>query len=206
MLAGRSGMRRGSRRVQRSVRLVVATILLSLATVLVATAVATASLVGVAAAASLLAGIVSCRIVSTEVTQTRRDAARQRAELAREFGAAMSRARHQHSVFTATMASRLAERDTTIVELYANLRLAERRAADAEIRVKREARRANEAQQRLSQLLDEVLLRQSDDAAADAEPTGPGIPEAADLPTVVELLVWEQRVSDATAQDLRRHA
>ena len=192
--------RSARRRVQRSVRVLVASGLLALAAIVVVAAVLTQVWVSVAAVVALLAGATSSRIVYTEVVQTRRENAVERAAMARDFGAAMTRAHEEHVTFTSTMNSRVAEKDRTIRALNGTIRLAERRADEAEDRVKREAKRANEAQERLSVLLDEVLIQQSEALA------GVGVPEAADLPTIVDLLAWEDRASEAMLEDLRREA
>ena len=106
----------------------------------------------------------------------------------------------EHTTFTVTMTSRLAEKDQTIRELDGTVRLAERRADIAEERVQREAKRANEAQARLSDLLDDVL-------AAREEMDESGEAALQDLPTIVDLLAWEDRVSEATTvEELRKQA
>ncbi len=189
-----------SRRVQRSVRVSLAVGLLVIAAAVVAAAVITTTWLGAAAIFAVLSGAVSSRVVYTEVTQTRTEAAVERARLAREFGAAMTLSHHEHAAFTTMMTARVAARDQTIVELNGTIRLAEKRADEAEVRVKREAKRANDAQEHLATLLDEVLTAQAEALA------GVGIPEAADLPTVVDLLAWEDRTSEALLDELRHHA
>ncbi len=170
-----------------------------LAAVAVIAAVATSTWVDAAAIFSLLAGATSSRIIYTEVTQSRREAAHDRAEMAKDFGAAMTKTQTEHAAFTSAITSRLLARDRAIMELDGTLRLAERRADEAEVRVKREAQRANEAHERLSVLLDEVLAQQT---ALE----GDDIPEAADLPTIVDLLAWEERADEAMLEDLRHQA
>jgi hypothetical protein len=204
------------RRIQRSVRVSVAAGLLVLAAVVVVAAVVTSTWVSAAAVACLLAGATSSRIIYTEVTQTRRDSAVARAEQARDFGHAMTKTHAEHLTYTATMMTRLADRDQEIVSLNGTIRLAEKRADVAEARVKRESKRANDAQERLSALLEEVRAAQeaADQAAAEESAevwAGLGIPEAAELPTVVDLLAWEERadealLGDADELDTRRHA
>ncbi len=174
--------------------------LLALAAAAVVAAVLTSTWVSAAAIFSVLAGATSSRIIHTEVIQTRRAAAIERVQLSRDFGLAMAKSHEEHTSFTSTMTSRLAARDQTIVELNGTIRLAERRADEAELRVKHEAKRANDAQERLAALLDEVLTAQAEALA------GVGIPEAADLPTVVDLLAWENSAGDALLEDVRRQA
>ena len=211
-----SAPRGQQRRLQRSVRVSVAAGLLALAAAVVVAAVVTGTWVSAAAVASLFAGATSSRIIYTEVTQTRRDGALARAEQARDFGHAMTKSHVEHQAFTATITSRLAERDKTIGSLNGTIRLAEKRADVAEARVKRESKRANDAQERLSSLLEQVRAAQeAAEKAAAAESkevwAGLGIPEAAELPTIVDLLAWEERAAeallgDADELDTRRHA
>jgi hypothetical protein len=191
----------GRRRVQRSVRLTVASCLLAGAVALVVPTVLTGRGVSTAAVVSLLAGVVASRIVYAEVVQTRAQASRDRAEQARAFEATITRNLSEHAEFTTLMASRLRERDGTIRELHGTIRLAERRAEDAESRVRRESRRANEAQHRLSVLLDEVAAHQA--AIAETASTE----ELAELPTIVDLLAWEERVTARpSTQEQRQEA
>lgn len=194
----------GRRRVQRSVRLTVATGLLAAACLVVVPSVITGTGTAVAAVLGLVAGILACRIVYSEVVQTRAQAARDRAEQARAFEATITRNLEEHADFTALVSRRVEERDRTITELHGTIRLAERRADDAELRVLRESRRANDAQRRLSVLLDEVAAHQ---AALEAEAAA--TEQLSDLPTIVDLLAWEEKVTATTAtqpEDLRQEA
>ncbi len=177
-----------SRRAQRSVRGVVAAGLMFVGSLLVASALLTGTALGAAAVTALLTGVVACRIIYTEVTQTRRDAARQYAEQAQSFGAEMTQLHHEHRTFTASIGARLAEREYRIVELEATVRLSEHRAAEARSRLDAESRRADESREQLSALLDEVLS-QPPLAMVDREPNP--------VPPVVDLLAWEGRVTAA---------
>lgn len=194
----------GRRRVQRSVRLTVASGLLAAAFLVVVSSVVTGTGAAVAAVVGLVAGVLACRIVYSEVVQTRARAARDRAEQARAFEATITRNLAEHADFTALVSRRVEERDRTITELHGTIRLAERRADDAETRVLRESRRANDAQRRLSVLLDEVAAHQ---AALEAEAAATD--QLSDLPTIVDLLAWEEKVTTTTApqpEDLRQEA
>ncbi len=141
-----------------------------------------------AALGALVAGAASSRIIYGEVTQTRRDAAQQSAERAMSFGAAMTTLRHEHLGFTASMGSRLVERERAIGRLEGTLGLSEQRAAEAESRARREACRADIAQEQLSALLDEVLSQ---------PPLAVEGGESDEVPTIVDLLAWEGRVTQA---------
>lgn len=218
----------GSRRVQRSVRVTVAVGLVALGALGVAVSVLTATAVPAAAVVAAVTGVAAARIMHTEVVQTRRYYAREKAVQAQSFGAAIAHTQAGHIEFTRHMSARLADKDLVISQLTGTVRLAEARADEAEARVRREARRATDAQARLSELLDEVLAYQA--ATAHAEDTGgrhaehaddatpqpahagpiPGdeLVAAAELPTIVDLLAWEERVVGAGAADadLRKHA
>lgn len=218
----------GSRRTQRSVRVVSAVLLVLAAAGGVAATVALGTGVEVAAVAAALLSLVAVRILYAEITHTRRTASADRSAQARSFGAAMAVKQAEHTEYTKVMSYRLASRDRTITELEGTVRLAERRADVAEDKVKHEAQRANEAQTRLSDLLDEVLAVQaaaavaegaagvdaeavSDDVAVPATGLLPADLDAvaaqlADLPTIVDLMAWEDRANVATVDELRKQA
>lgn len=187
----------GSRRTQRSVRITVATTFLLGAVLVVGVAVASSDLVAPAAVLAVVGGAAATRIMYAEVVRTRLDAARQRAEHARSFQATMDRHHEDHRAHTVLMARRLGDRDRAIGELGGTLRLLERRVDDAESRVRREARRANEAQVRLAAVLDEVLG--TGDADLEADLADGVLAERRDLPTVVDLLGWDARANAAQA-------
>lgn len=175
-------------------RALVAAVLVGIASLLVIAAVFTGVALSAAALTALVAGAVSCRIIYGEVTQTRRDAARQRAEQAQSFGAAMTKAHHEHRTFTASMGARLAAREHKIAKLEETLRLSEHRTAEAQSRAQQEASRADEAQQQLSALLDEVL---SHPRLALVEVN------TEEVPALVDLLAWEGRVTQTAEEGLR---
>ncbi len=178
-------------------RVTVAAGLLATSALTVVASVVAGVWVGAAALFAVLGGTAAARIVYNEVVQTRRDAARDRVEQARSFGTEMTRARRDQRVFSAAMTARLASRDRTISELHGTIRLAERRADEAETSSAREARRADDVQTRLTALLDEVLA-QPPVLAMEAEAT--------ELPAIVDLLAWEERVTLAAAETQQRTA
>jgi hypothetical protein len=177
----------------------VATLLVIAAAGGVAAAVAVGSAVSMAAVVAAVVGLVAVRMMYTEVVQTRRRSAADHSAQAKSFGAALATKQAEHTSFTMMITSRLAAKDQTIRELNGTLRLSERRADLAENRVKREAKRANDAQARLSELLDEVLA-----AREEADESGDG--SLQDLPTIVDLLAWEERSTEATVDVLRKEA
>lgn len=190
----------GSRRVQRSIRVIVAALLVLAAAVGVVAAVAVGTAVSGAALVAAAVGLIAVRIMHAEVVQTRRRSSADHAAQAKSFGAALATKQADHTAFTVAMTSRLADKDQTIRELDGTVRLAERRADLAEERVKREAKRANEAQARLSDLVDDVL-------AARDEVDESGDLALQDLPTIVDLLAWEERGNESTpVGELRKEA
>lgn len=192
----------GRRRVQRSARVVVAVALLTVAGMAVLSSLLADGGVGVAAIGAVIAGGIASRIVYIEVTNTRSLAARERAEQARAFGAALIKVHREHRLFSDAMSARLVDRDrlvqlrdTTVTQLRGTLRLSERRIGELDECARRESRRANDAQERLAALLDEVLT-QPPLHAVDAE--------SSELPTVVDLLTWEERVTQAAEVSQQR--
>src|SRR5688500_1952899 len=105
-----------ARRRQRSTRLTVAVALLVLAAVLVTIAFLdnVAWFQTLAAFAAVVLGAAATRITHSELMQTRRDAARDRAQQAQEYRALTDRRTAENEAFAATMAERIAEREAAI--------------------------------------------------------------------------------------------
>jgi hypothetical protein len=200
-------LRHRSRRRQRSVRVSVAVLLLGLATalVLVALSVRTVPLLSAASVVALLSGGAAARIIYSELRETWRTHARDRARQAQAFRGLFVERAAQHAAFSSAMAERLGDSEREVRELEATLRLSEGRAVDAEDRVRREARRGEEARARVAELEVALAIRTAEEAdelaswEMDRE-------DHRDVDTVVDLLAWEERGSrtDTTAQ--RRHA
>jgi hypothetical protein len=99
------------------------------------------------------------------------------------------------------MTERLASRDRSISELEGTIVLAEARAIEAETRVKREARRANEAQELVAQLQEQLEIRKAEQADELATWDGwDGAVFDQDAETVVDLLAWEDKVQAAARE------
>jgi hypothetical protein len=194
MASPASSPARPARRRQRSVRVTVASALIALATVAVALALPTQSPTWLSAASvlALVCGALASRIVYSELVQSRRDAAADRAAQAQAYKTMFTERAAEHAEFTTMMTDRVAGMDREINTLEATIVLAEKRAIEAETRVQRESRRANEAQEKLSELQQALEIRL---AAADADSIAAW---DGDLDTVVDLLAWEDKVS-ATA-------
>jgi hypothetical protein len=178
------------------VRVTVAVALLSLSTLGVVLALPTQS-PGWLSASSILAlvcGIASARIIYSELVQSRREAARDRAAQAQAYRTLFSERAEEHEEFTSTMTERLVRRDRDIRELEGTIVLAEKRAMEAETRVQREARRANEALELVAELQEALEVRKAEDADELAS-WNADVPFDQELDTVVDLLAWEDRVN-----------
>jgi hypothetical protein len=190
----------GRRRIQRSTTVLVAVALVLLGTALVITSAIAGRAEVLAAMAAAVGGLAAVRLMYLEVAETRLAHAEERARQSRAFGRTIAAAHAEHSIFVASMERRMGFKDRALSELSGTLRLAEARADEAETRARRETRRANEAQARLADLLDEVLTEQTHELAAIDDAHDP------DLPTIVDLLAWEERVNESLVQDLRKEA
>jgi hypothetical protein len=188
------------------VRVTVAVALLGAATALVVVAVPTQSPVwlSVAAVVALLAGWAAARIVYTELVQSRRDAAADRAAQALAYRSMFAARASEHADFTTVMTDRLVRRDRDVAELEAAVVATEKRAIEAETRVQREARRANDAEQKVHELTDrveelEIQKAERDDELATWHPhpesTESGL--ALELDAVADLIAWEKKVAAA---------
>jgi hypothetical protein len=202
-----------ARRRQRSVRVTVAVTLLSFATLVVVLALPTQSFAWMAGASvfALVCAWASARIIYNELAQSRREAAADRAAQANAYRTMFSARAEEHADFASVMTDKLVRTDKEVRELSGTLVLAEKRAAEAEHRIKREARRASDAEAKVIALEEELEIRKAEEedqlAVWDAAQFQiPGMGE--DLDTVVDLLAWEERVNAETAptkQD-KKHA
>jgi hypothetical protein len=196
----------GRRRVQRSVRLTVAASLVCIAAGVVVAAVVLSAAVAAAAVLAAVAGLAAVRIMATEVVQSRRVTSRSRADQALAFGHAMAGLRAQHSEAIDEMAVCLVQRDRSIRDLNGKLRAAQARVESAQELADTESQRADDAQARLSEVLDAVLAQH----VTKAEPVEPGdawdVDDSHGLPTVVDMLAWEERSSASRTELPRRHA
>jgi hypothetical protein len=185
-----------NRRRQRSVRITVAVLLLVVAGLIVLAGLLIAELVvlAIAAVAALSAGVVAVRLVLGELIRSRRDAAEERASQARAYQRLDSVRVDEHAEFSAMMTSRMDEAKDTVGELRGTLRLAERRAELAEQRARHESRRRGELQNRIDELRSEGTPSTDGEGDATSTETAGATPYwDPDVPTVVDLLSWEDR-------------
>ena len=134
-----------ARRRQRSTRLTVATSLLTIAAVLVAAAFLgdVAWFQAAAALSSVVLGATATRITYSELLQSRRDAARDRAAQAQAY----RQLTDEHTRFVTAIQSRVDRQEHALSELEVALSAAQRRAAEATLKFNAEARRAELAEQ-----------------------------------------------------------
>jgi hypothetical protein len=198
----------GRRRVQRSVRVTVSALLLAVAAIVVAVAVTFSTAVAMSAVFAAFAGAAAARILYSEVLQTRRNASRSRADQALAFTTVLARLRAEHAGEVAGWHLSVLQRDRSISALVARLRAADERAGAASSRAEHELRRADDAQRRLTEVLDAVLARPGGTSSpAGYEDEGDSlVAETRELPTVVDMLAWEERTSGFRADRARRHA
>lgn len=192
---------RVARRRQRSTRLVVAVALLVIATVAVAGAIATMAPLFLVAAASvaLVLGAAATRITHSELMQTRRDAAQDRARQAQEYVALDARRTAEQAELTETLTGRIATRQQLIHELEAELGNTQRLLARERVKHNTEARRADVAELRVieeGRRAEEADTRAAEAIVAVAELEQ----EIADLKA--ELAAWET----AAAAPVLKHA
>lgn len=188
-----------NRRRQRSVRITVAVLLLVVAGLGVLAALLIAELVvlAVAAVVALVAGIGAVRLVLGELIRSRRTAAEDRADQARAYQKLDAARVDESTTFSNLMTSRLDEASDTVGELNGTLRLAERRAELAEQRARHESRRRGELQNRIDELTSESSPAADGDGETSSDESGGTAPYwDPDVPTVVDLLAWEDRGLD----------
>ncbi|MGH8968257.1 MAG: hypothetical protein ACRDXB_23430 [Actinomycetes bacterium] len=199
-----------NRRRQRSVRVTVAAALLAVATIVVLVALPTQSptWLSVSSVFALMCGITASRIIYTETLQSRRENAEDRAATAQAYREMFSTRASEHAEFTTAMTDRLANQERSIHELEGTIVLAEQRAMEAEHRVQREARRANEAQDKVAELQEALEIKKAEEA--DELALWDGWDGSLEADTVVDLMAWEDKlksgVDDASAADQKKHA
>ena len=184
-------------------RVTVAVALLTLATLAVVLALPTQSPGWLSASSvfALLSGFVAARIIYSELVQSRREAATDRAVQAQAYRTMFSERADEHAEFTTAMTERLAARERSIRELEGTIVEAEQRAMEAEARVKRESRRANEAQERVLELQETLEIRKAEEA--DELASWDGWRESMELErdpdAMVDLLAWDEKVAAGAA-------
>lgn len=192
------------RRRQRSKSLLTAVALLAAAAVLTVVALVAAQtwLLAVAAVVAVVLGGVAVRILATELLNARREAARDRAGLARSYVRITEQHNDENLEFIATMknlmAQREAERDQVIAELQEQLGQAHLQVAEAVRARQAESRRANMAEAELR-----VLQRSLDGAESQA---AEAVVRVAELEGEIDALRAELAAWRAERPSNRKHA
>lgn len=106
-----------------------------------------ASFQALAAISSVVLGVAATRITHTELLQTRRDAARDRAAQAGAYRDLTDQRTAEHKVFATAMRARVDQQEHALTELEGALSAAQKRAAEATLKFNAEARRAEVAEQ-----------------------------------------------------------
>lgn len=186
MAASRTPMRRR----QRSVRVTVAVVLLSVATAAVLATLPTRSAMWLSLSSVLALALAwaSLRIMWTEVLQSRRENATDRAATASAYRNLFSLRAAEHAEFTSAMTERLAEAQLSQRELQGLVVAAETRAQGSEVkltktegRLREETRRLVETQERVHHLEGELAVRRAEESDALATWEGDGGDSVHDL-------------------------
>lgn len=180
MAASRTPMRRR----QRSVRVTVSVGLLSLATAIVLVSLATRSALwlSLASVSALVLAWASLRIMWTEVLQSRRESATDRAAAASAYRSLFSVRAAEHAEFTTAMTERLAEAHISQHELEGLVVQHQRRALRAESELAG-------AEARVHTLEETLVALQAGDRAGGA---------------VSDLVAWEEQSGPKSAQKSAR--
>lgn len=191
-----------SRRRQRSARVTVAVFLLTSATVAVLAALPTQSpaLLSVSSVLALVLGWAALRIVWTEVLQSRREHATDRAATASAYRSLFSERAVEHAQFTSVMTERLAESNTSVHELQVALVNAQRQAAELAARADTAESAFASALVRIAELERsiEVLRDQHEAELALLDETDPG--------SVDDLMAFDEKIARAAGKHTKDDA
>lgn len=184
------------RRRQRSVRVTVSVALLSVASALVLLALPTQSVLWLSLSSVLAMAIswAALRMMWTEVLQSRRENATDRAAAASAYRSLFSLRANEHAEFTTAMTERLAEAHLSQRELEGVVVHTETRAQRAESRLVTESKALVQARERIQQLEVAVAVRQAEEA--DALATW----EAEGGDSVAALVAWEEQAHQDAAE------
>jgi len=193
-----------ARRRQRSVRVTVAVVLLSVATVGVLAALPTQSpvLLSVSSVLALALGWAALRIMWTEVLQSRRENAADRAAAATAYKSLFSLRAAEHAEFTTSMTERLAESNLSVRELQGELVQAQRQAADALVRAEAAERTLGDARERVGELEQSIEVLHAQRAAEEADALASWEAEGGEPArgSVDELVTWEAKAAEIQAE------
>jgi hypothetical protein len=172
------------------------------ATVAVLAALPTQSpvLLSASSVLALLLGWAAARMMWTEVLQSRREQATDRAAAASAYKSLFAQRAAEHAEFTTAITERLAEARLLQRELEGVVVATERRAIEAETRLSRDSRRLVEVQQRVHELEQQLAVRDAEQADALASWEGEG------GETVAELVDWDAGAAQLREEQVRKGA
>lgn len=194
-------MRTAARRRQRSTRLLAAVALLAFAAVVVLASFAAdaALLRGLAGLAAVALGAAATKITHSELRQTRREWARDRARQAEAYRRIDERRAHDHLTHLARLDAAAQRRETDLAELELAVVSGQRRVAETTRKFSAEARRADLAEDENVRLGRRV--EEAEERAAEA------IVHLAELEQEVDVLRAELAAWEALrAEQSRAHA
>lgn len=180
----------------------VAVSLLTVATlgVLAALPTQSAALLSVASVAAIALGWASLRIVWTEVLQSRREHATDRAATASAYRSLFSERAVEHAEFTTVMTERLAESNTSIHELQGALVQAQRQAAEVAVRADTAESAFASALVRVAELERSIdLLREERDAEFE-------LLSEVDPGSLEDLVAFDEKIARASGKHASKDA
>lgn len=195
--SGMAATRSPARRRQRSVRVTLAVVLLSVATVAVLGALPTQSplLLSISSVAAIVLGWAALRMVWTEVLQSRRENARDRAAAAAAYKELFTVRAAEHAEFTTAMTERLAAANLSQRELEGALVQSQHNVALALIRAESAEKALGDAVARVGELEASLAERQQQEEAALAAWEGEG------GDALAQLVEWAEKASEKDAEN-----
>ncbi|MFL6062797.1 MAG: hypothetical protein ACJ72E_16335 [Marmoricola sp.] len=190
------------RRRQRSVRVTVAVALLAVATVAVLAALPTQSpaLLSAAAVLSLALGWAAVRITWTEVLQSRREHATDRAATASAYRTLFSERAAEHAEFTTAMTERLAEPTTSMHELEGALELARREVAAMTVRAEQAESGHATALVRVAELVRSIEMLRVEQAGEEMAGDEMDALDDVEPGSVEDLVGFDEKVAQAAGK------
>ena len=181
-----------------------AVVLLSVATVGVLLALPTQSpvLLSASSVLALALGWAALRIMWTEILQSRREHAADRAAAAGAYKSLFSLRAAEHAEFTTAMTERLAESNLSIHELEGSLVLAQRQAAEARLRAESSEGTLSTLRQRVEELEQSIEVLRAQHAADEAQALAIWEAEGGEPArgSVDDLVTWESTAAEIKAE------
>jgi len=181
----------------------VAVVLLSVATVGVLLALPTQSpvLLSSSSVVALMCGWAAMRIMWTEVLQSRRENAADRAAAASAYKSLFSLRAAEHAEFTTAMTERLAESNLSVRELQGELVQARRESANAVVRAESAEKTRDMARKRVGELEESIEVLRAERAAEEADALASWEADGGEARgSLDELVTWEAKAAEIQAE------